>query len=428
MRPVRCVLNCIVRPLAAGLWQTDQNTQDVIRNVTLYDVGLAGAPVNATRSSGDTISGGGEHDRIFGQGGNDTISGGADFDYIEGNHGADTLTGDAGEDDLIGGSSAADGVIDPDRTANNLLDGNDRISGDDGTSATAGEDGDVIAGDNARIARARAGNGGWQVDPNTDDVRRAIVLFDVQTLGNTTSSEVAGSDTLFGESGRDLLFGQGNTSPNADDDSRVDEDPADGVDNDRDGRESATSTGYDCLDGSDNDGDGQADAADPSCAAAIDEDGGGDEIRGGAGPDYIEGNHGSDWLFGDEDEDDWLGGNSAGDGVIGGKVPPTNLRDAHDVLNGDDDDDTLLADNGAIVRETNAQGVWQTITGGNAPFDLVKRVTTMAQTLEQTGAYGDDHLRGNAGHDDLYGQLGADLLEGNTGEDAIVGDLGRITN
>ncbi|HEX6290153.1 MAG TPA: calcium-binding protein [Herpetosiphonaceae bacterium] len=418
----------VTRPLAAGLWQLDQNTQAVLRDVTLYDVQLAGGTVAGNRSGGDTISGGGEHDRIFGQGDNDTISGGDSFDYIEGNHGADTISGDAGEDDIIGGSSADDGVIDADRVGNRLLDGADTIFGDDGTSATAGEDSDVIAGDNARIGRAASGDGAWRLDPNTGDVVRTITLFDVERLGGTVSPQASGSDRIFGEDGRDLIFGQGNSSPNADGDSRLDEDPADGVDNDRDGRESATSTGYDCLDGSDNDGDGQADAADTSCAAATDEDGGGDELHGGAGPDSIEGNHGSDWIFGDDDEDDLLGGNSAGDGVIGGTVAPTNLLDGHDVMQGGDDDDVLLADNATIERETNGQGIWQKLVGGLGAYDLVKRITTMEQTPEQTGAYGDDHLRGNAGHDDLYGQLGGDLLEGNAGEDAIVGDLGRITN
>jgi hypothetical protein len=57
-----------------------------------------------------------------------------------------------------------------------------------------------------------------------------------------------------------------------DGDGLVDEDLQDGVDNDRDGRESEASDRYDCEDGQDNDSDDMPDAADPDCQAKIDED------------------------------------------------------------------------------------------------------------------------------------------------------------
>jgi Ca2+-binding RTX toxin-like protein len=380
-----------------GLWIADTFAADAAdvmrRDVTLLEVGqVAGGD--------DQLHGDGAFDRIFAQYGADLVHGGDGDDYAEGNEGADELHGDAGQDDLAGGGSAADGVIDADRRGDGLGDAADTIHGEDA--------GDVIAGDNARILRATP----WATDPNTGDVVRDVLLFDV---GQTDSG---GADTAFGGGGHDLVFGQGN-GPGVDDDGdgRVDEDPADGIDNDRDGRENpASNRGYDCADG-------RGDDADPDCLAHIDEDGRGDELHGGDGYDVIEGNHGSDLLFGDDGEDDVLGGSSAGDGHIGGGVAPTNLPDGHDVIRAGGEDDVVLADNGTIARGA----TWTMLTGVGG-FDLPARVTTMATTPESVGAYGHDWVSGDDGHDDLYGQLGRDYLEGNTGEDAIVGDLGLITN
>ena len=411
----------ITRPLdAAGQWQLDPNTGGVIRDVTLFDVQTTTFASDPAFSGDDWIRGNNGHDRLFGQGGGDLIQGGNDFDYIEGNHGDDTIFGEAGEDDLIGGGSANNGVIARDSVGDGLLDGKDEIHG--------GGEGDVIAGDNARLNRLLDAGGLWLVDPNPSDVFRQVLLFDVESIGGPTIDPfTSGSDLLFGDDGRDLMFGQGNTRTDDDGDGRFNEDPADGRDNDRDGRESAASLVYDCADGIDNDGDGFADGADPECAALIDEDGGGDEMHGGTGVDYMEGNHGSDWMFGGDGEDDMIGGSSAGDGLIGGGVVPTDLLDGDDTMSGNNEDDVMLGDNAVIVRPVDAStGIWLRHSGVN--FDLAVRVVTMAESPESPGAFGNDFMQGNDGHDDMYGQLGGDFMEGNDGEDAMVGDLGQITN
>ena len=80
-------------------------------------------------------------------------------DYIEGNGGADTMRGDLGEDDIAGGGSAANGVLDanrdgeldPDRSGETLRDAGDLIIGDSGDGAVG--DSDVVGGDNVRIYR-----------------------------------------------------------------------------------------------------------------------------------------------------------------------------------------------------------------------------------------------------------------------------------
>ena len=339
---------------------------------------------------------------------------------MEGNHGADTLYGGGGEDDLAGGGSANDGVIDGDRVGNGLMDSADVMYG--------GDDGDVMTGDNARIDRQVGGNGLWSVDPNVNDVFRSITLFDIERAGGPAVNPMtSGSDLMYGEDGRDLMFGQGNDAIDHDADGRYNEDPPDGVDNDRDGRESAGSVGYDCLDGTDNDGDGLADAADPQCRAKIDEDGGGDEMHGGAGDDVMEGNFGSDWMFGDGGEDDMLGGSSANAaGLVGAGMPPTGLLDGDDVMNGGADDDVMLADNGLIQRQIDANLLWLRHNGFG--FDMVVRVASVPRTPEAAGAFGHDFMRGDAGEDEMYGEQGNDYLEGNDGEDAMVGDLGLITS
>ena len=127
----------------------------------------------------------------------------------------------------------------------------------------------------------------------------------------------SGGDTMYGEGGRDFMFGQGNGSQSA-----QEADPADGIDNDRDGREGPGSVAYDCEDTLDNDG-GDTDGDDADCIAAIDEDASwhGDEMHGNDGDDYMEGNHGADWMFGDAGDDDMIGGSSAGvDLLVGGSV------------------------------------------------------------------------------------------------------------
>ncbi len=281
-----------------------------------------------------------------------------------------------------------------------------------------------MAGDNARILRLTHSNGFWQIDPNSNDVIRDIQLFDVETVDDLADPRTSGSDTMYGENGRDLIFGQGNDATDDDGDGIYNEDPADGIDNDRDGRESSDSDSFDCTDGRDNDGDGKTDSQESSCTNAIDEDGGGDVIYGGNGDDYIEGNHGSDWLFGEDDQDDIIGGNSAGDGHIFGGVVPDGLTDSYDTIHGGEDADTVLGDNGMITRPVRSNGLWRRLSGYG--YDIVVREVYVAQTPEEAGAFGNDYILGEDGPDELTGLLGDDYIEGNDGDDVLVGDIGLV--
>ncbi len=136
------------------------------------------------------------------------------------------IHGNLGEDDIAGGGSAAngildanrDGTLDPTRSGETLRDGNDLIAGDSGLG-TAG-DGDVIAGDNARIQRPLAA-GDWRVDPQRKDLDaepgaqlRDVFLFDIELVGTGEPGDAAtgesGVDTISGNGGEDILIGQGN--------------------------------------------------------------------------------------------------------------------------------------------------------------------------------------------------------------------------
>ena len=248
------------------------------------------------------------------------------------------------------------------------------------------ESGDVVSGDNARIARQPAAPAAsaatlWVTDPNTDvdaagdrDPVRSVQLFDLDKVGSATpSATTSGGDGMFGDDGRDIMAGQG----------------------------------------------------------------GNDTMSGGEGVDYMAGIAGADTMSGDGGEDDMIGGSSAGNGLITDVLPavqrgtyssPRDMRDGNDTMTGNLEDDTMVGDNASVARpeRVSGSGLWWRLT--NANFDLARRIVTMEKTPEAAGAFGDDTMSGGEAVDDLYGQLGNDTMSGNEGEDAMVGDLGQITN
>ena len=116
------------------------------------------------------------------------------------------------------------------------------------------------------------------------------------------------------------------------------------------------------------------------------EDGGNDDLRGGAGNDTMYGNAGDDILHGGTG-DDWLSGDAGNDKVFGG--------DDDDRIHGMTGDDFLSGDAGN-----------DHISGGEGN-DFVK------------GGTGDDIISGDAGDDKLYGNDGSDTISGGDGSDKI---------
>ena len=414
-------------------------TRNSPRSIELYDVPFADGPaIDGAVSGDDFMHGNGDADVMYGQGDLDQMFGDAGDDYMEGNSHDDYMEGNGDEDDMLGGSGHdnADDDVEPDdfRELRNVLDGRDTMFGNDGV--------DYMGGDNANILRA-----GGIKNFDGPSAGRSVELYDVQLAdGPAIPAGVSAGDTMEGNAGNDVIFGQGNGSQPA-----SQADPDDDIDNDRDGREDGDPSdgadrGYDCNDGAadttvflanpDNDGNGDVDAADPQCQAATDEDADwqGDFIHGNEGHDYIEGNHGSDWMFGDGGEDDMAGGGSADDGKVydsdGDPIADrtaAGLLDGHDVMWGNEEDDSVVGDNGAHTRPTTEAGAWKKDSGGNG-FDQFERTMTMSQSPEPGAAHGNDYLRGNEGNDDMFGQLGDDYMQGDAAEDVMLGDLGQVEN
>jgi Ca2+-binding RTX toxin-like protein len=129
----------------------------------------------------------------------DLILGDAGTDYAEGNHGADWMFGGADQDDLIGGGSALDGVIDADRSGVGLHDWADVIHGNEGH--------DVITGDNATINKAPVA-GAWSLIANGGGSAFPILQ---RAVSMATTPELAGNfgnDHLLGDADHDQLYGQ----------------------------------------------------------------------------------------------------------------------------------------------------------------------------------------------------------------------------
>ena len=280
---------------------------------------------------------------------------------------------------------------------------------------------------------------------------RDVQLFDLEKVGGAEGKSAdpgeSGVDSIFGNGGPDIAFGQGNGLAD------VVYGTETGAGTCQNMGASGPGSGPAFSPVGDDDNDDLPDLSDPDCRTALVP---GDKIEGQAGGDYLEGNQGSDYSTGGDGEDDVIGGSSSNDGHIaairakderGGFAapPPSNLLDGHDRLEGNGDDDTVVGDNAFVDRYlSGASGTWITISGpgrapdteadyrhpeeaGYGPYPgQVRRDVTMQQTPESDGAYGDDLITGGTENDDLYGQRGNDWIEGNEGEDAIVGDLGKI--
>jgi len=467
-----------------GTWgETTWNKPNILRVIRLLDVSVTGATApeaNGTNGN-DTIKGEAGDDLLFGEGADDTINGdtpadaNAGDDYIEGNGGADVIRGDGREDDIAGGGSAAngvldanrDGTLDPTRSGETLRDAGDTINGDTGDVSLGL--GDVVAGDNARIQRPLDG-GDWRTDAQRQTKLRDVFLFDIRLVGNTEPGNAdpgeSGPDTISGNGGNDVLFGQDNGQTDDAAGDAYGREAGAGAPNCQNaasgpGTGTISATGEEAPTGDDDDDD-LPDINDPQCRVT---NPAGDTINGQDGQDYIEGNSGSDNLFGDAGEDDVLGGSSANTGHVNAVLPPGdrdagfapktiaeankpyNLNDGHDFIEGNGEDDTVVGDNAFVDRYLGAAGVWVTVAGpGGGPYaatpnpnaeperfawtatELIRRdVTTKAQK-EDPLAFGNDFIKGGQGKDDVYGLLGNDWLEGNEEEDAIVGDMGKIVD
>jgi Ca2+-binding RTX toxin-like protein len=361
------------------------------------------------------------------------VSGGDGHDYIAAGAGADILYGDDGQDVLIGGA------------------GSDRIDG--------GADEDLIFGDEARLDRTtplaamtnpryRQLLDGELYGTGLDSGKNALVTdfeqavpggaavwedFEITLLDHGDADEAAGptnfgddyiaggadGDQIFGQLGNDTIQGDGSLATGA----------------------SASRDGSNNL------------ILAPSMEAATD------------GDDYIEGNGGSDVIFGNLGQDDIIGGSSnlfsltdpnqrpdGADLIFGGAGTDVDRNDAGDGSHGGDSD-MILGDNGNIFRLLDATGEPLSFNydDGYGEQIVVRAAELLDYTLggpdkvpgsadigagdELHGESGDDFIYGMKGSDvlfgegqddDLIGGWGHDWMSGGTGSDGMLGDDGRI--
>ncbi|HKY31809.1 MAG TPA: LEPR-XLL domain-containing protein [Candidatus Polarisedimenticolia bacterium] len=395
----------------------------------------------------------GEGDRLFGEEGNDLLLG---------QQGDDRLFGGDDDDDLIGGHNVSGGIDELAVSAvsaslppqvNDVLDG--------------GQGDDALAGDNAEIWRKATGTsprfraltgttiydplagpagatqvtGDQQLDPRGSVGRDILLLDHTAALQGMVGSRPWGSDVMAGGLDHDALFG---------------------------------GLGDDLMQG-DGSIDDMADALPGPSHMITFTDSGLPSTAGilfmnvaeaaEDGDDYLEGNGGSDLMYGNLGQDDMVGGSSALFGLVtgdqrpdgtdimfGGAGTPARLArnaftDSGDLLIDEDDRhahdaDVLAGDNASIFRlvGTNGNG-----TGAFLAFnydaldpergslrvvprgvDLHDYIRGVGDTLENGVEHGaSDTIHGESGDDIIHGMIGTDLLYGEAEDDDILGGSGH---
>ena len=324
---------------------------------------------------GDQVDGtDGDHDTIFGYGGNDTIQagagddlayGGTGVDQVEGGAGNDTLYGDAGSDTVYGGTGndALYGGDDDDSVLGGL--GDDLLSGDAGNDVLWGDEGDDTlyggAGDDVL-------SGGDNDDLLYGGIGEDLLVGDA---GNDTLEGEAGDDKLYGGQGDDSLTG-GN--------------------------------GHDWLMGDDGDDVLSGDAGDDLLYGGT----GADTLLGGSGNDGLYGGLGDDSLSGDEGQDtlhgdggnDLLQGGSGNDQIYGGAGNDTLIGDAPG-MTGQPAPGTFSFGLFAINSGGMPINNWVTAVNGTSTFNGSADVTTVTVTdddsaFEDYGTGGGSPVDGSA--------------------------------
>ncbi|HEX8480578.1 MAG TPA: calcium-binding protein, partial [Allosphingosinicella sp.] len=318
-------------------------------------------------SAADSFSGSDLADRLSGGGGNDTILGRAGDDVIDGDSGDDVLAGGLGND-LVGGGA-----------------GDDLLRGDDGADALSGGDGDdVLRGGSGVDSFDGGASGGARVPSGLGDrisffetratqgvvadLRTGIISNDgfgnVETMTGIESfgPDTAFADTFYGDDGRNgFLAGRGDFVFGFGGDDHIEAGAAPGSIDGGDGTDHLRLRDDGGFLLPDADGDGSAEIAPAmtagwkvDLAAGTVRDGNGasgtvtgienvtgselgDDLRGNAGDNRIEGGGGGDLLRLYDGGDDTVFGGAGNDSLffIGSLT-------GGDVVNGGDGGDTLV--------------------------------------------------------------------------------------
>ena len=266
-------------------------------HVTHTEIGLDGG--------NDTLIGGDDDDEIYGGIGDDHIDGGAGKDVIYGEKGHDRIMGGSGNDTIHGGEGMD--IVFGDRVANSMdvaapfavdganktaafsqefieaqfKDGNIVVSPNEFKIKLVDEDGNQLTPFVSELENKYQKNSNGEPDNNLID--NSLIQYSFDELSSR------GNDTIYGEDGNDLLFGDGGATAGAAD-------------------EIYGGIGNDIIDG---------DGGNDTIKGGIDND----IIYGGAGDDTIDGGAGNDSLYGDEG------------------VEAYDITDARELTRDSDDDD-----------------------------------------------------------------------------------------
>ncbi|MEO6651208.1 MAG: hypothetical protein ABIP17_00950 [Ilumatobacteraceae bacterium] len=371
------------------------------RAVTVFDVGspLVGA--------GDYIFGELANDLVFGGNGGDHVFGGSGRDLLEGNDGSDSIHGGDGDDRIVGGSSNRSTLVGPDGNVSYdaAPDAGDTLNGND--------DGDVIAGDNARI-----------------DVNGTVLMTaanDAGTFGADLIHGNDGQDRLYGQLGGDAMFGDdgedylvgdlGFITPGLPAGFWPGGAPKYEVNLNVPGPDVV---GFgDPLSGADT---MQGNAADDHMFGGV----GDDVMQGNENDDYMEGNGGRDSMYGfapeavntGPDQDDMIGGSS--NWTRANQLIRSDVGEL--LMQGNGDRDVMAGDNADIVRVT-AHGGTDWAIDEVIPGARKREVTLLdREKADLTPVSGPDYMQGNDGSDRMFGEGGADLVKGGNGDDLIQGN------
>ncbi|WP_143149803.1 calcium-binding protein, partial [Fibrobacter sp. UWT2] len=274
-------------------------------NDLLTDTALVAHTEISLSDGGDTLIGGEGNDEIHGGGGDDHIDGGAGNDLIHGGKGHDRILGGSGNDTIHGGEGMD--IVFGDRVANSMdvaapfavdganktaafsqefieaqfKDGNIVVSPNEFKIKLVDEDGNQLTPFVSELENKYQKNSNGEPDNNLID--NSLIQYSFDELSSR------GNDTIYGEDGNDLLFGDGGATAGAAD-------------------EIYGGIGNDIIDG---------DGGNDTIKGGIDND----IIYGGAGDDTIDGGAGNDSLYGDEG------------------VEAYDITDARELTRDSDDDD-----------------------------------------------------------------------------------------
>ena len=371
-----------------------------------------------TNAGNDIIdaSGAGGSVVIYGGQGNDTLTGSEFDDHIAGGSGDDKIYALGGNDHIYGDSgfnfdistrldlstqvlhvvNTADGVNDNPETADDLTAGNDTIEGGSGN--------DIIFGDKGEVTQTAGTN-------------RILTTGAVVSITNTNRN-LGGNDIIQGNSGDDVVIA--------------------GFGND----EIRGGAGNDILFGDSGalnyaDGDSDISTLDTviTVEAAV---GGTDTIYGNAGDDSIFGGAESDKLYGgnsvlgsaitDSDKDIIIGdlGGIALTGNRAVRIYTSNTTvGKKDTIEGNEDDDIILAGAGDDMVRGNAGNDW--ILGDFGEVDLRNNAQVLSTTTGNSHSTGDDYIDAGEGNNRILGGLGKDTINNGAGDDHIAGDNATLT-